>query len=75
MELIERQALLDAYDAAHQGPPGGARKLIEQAPVVEAVPIELLCEWLNEHGCTILARDVKTAAHLWAQEQEAICNG
>lgn len=37
MDLIDRQALLDAYDAAHEGPPGGARKLIEEAPSVKMV--------------------------------------
>lgn len=31
-DLISRSALLTAYDKAHQGPPGGARKLIENAP-------------------------------------------
>ena len=31
-DLISRSALLAAYDKAHQGPPGGARKLIEAAP-------------------------------------------
>lgn len=31
-DLISRSALLAAYDKAHQGPPGGARKLIENAP-------------------------------------------
>lgn len=39
MDLIDRQALLDAYDAAHEGPPGGARKLIEKAPSVDQVII------------------------------------
>ena len=39
MELINRQALLDAYDAAHKGPPGRARKLIQEAPTVEAEPV------------------------------------
>lgn len=34
-DLISRSALLDAYDKAHKGPPGGARKLIENAPAVE----------------------------------------
>ena len=33
-DLISRQALLEAYDKAHQGPPGGARKLIAEAPSV-----------------------------------------
>ena len=35
-DLISRDALLAAYDAAHKGPPGGARKLIEEAPAVDA---------------------------------------
>jgi hypothetical protein len=30
--LIDANALLDAYDAAHKGPPGGARELIANAP-------------------------------------------
>ena len=30
-DLISRSKLLAAYDAAHKGPPGGARKLIEEA--------------------------------------------
>lgn len=33
-DLICREALLEKYDAAHEGPPGGARKLIEEAPAV-----------------------------------------
>ena len=38
-DLISRAALLAAYDAAHKGPPGGARKLIEEAPGVDAAPV------------------------------------
>ena len=33
-DTISRSALLAAYDAAHKGPPGGARKLIVEAPAV-----------------------------------------
>lgn len=40
-EYIEREALLVAYDEAHKGPPGGARKLIEEAP---AVKIMFVCD-------------------------------
>lgn len=47
--LIDKLELLKAYDAAHKGPAGGARKLIEEAPAVEAVPLDKLCEWLNVH--------------------------
>ena len=31
-DLIDRQALMKEYDKAHVGPPGKARKLIEDAP-------------------------------------------
>lgn len=33
-DFICRETLLEKYDAAHEGPPGGARKLIEEAPAV-----------------------------------------
>jgi len=36
-DLISRKDLLEAYDKAHQGPPGGARKLIEEAPRVFSI--------------------------------------
>lgn len=42
-DLISRKALLEAYDKAHQGPPGGARKLIEEAPGVDAIEV-VRCE-------------------------------
>lgn len=35
MSLINREALLAEYDRVHVGPPGGARKLIEEAPEVK----------------------------------------
>ena len=31
--------MLAAYDAAHVGPPGEARKLIEEAPAADVVPV------------------------------------
>lgn len=36
-DLISRKALLAEYDRVHIGPPGGARKLMEEAPAVDAV--------------------------------------
>ena len=38
-DLISRQALLAEYDRVHIGPTGGARKLIEDAPTVDAVEV------------------------------------
>lgn len=34
-ELIDRAALIAEYDRVHVGPPGGARKLMEDAPTIE----------------------------------------
>ena len=38
-EYISRQYLLAEYDRQHQGPPGGARKIIEEAPAEDVVPV------------------------------------
>lgn len=38
-DLISRAALLEEYDRVHVGPPGGARKLMENAPAVDAEPV------------------------------------
>lgn len=34
-ELIDRAALIAEYDRVHIGPPGEARKLMEDAPTIE----------------------------------------
>ena len=39
-EYIEREALIAAYDKAHKGPPGGARKLMEEAPAADVAPVK-----------------------------------
>lgn len=41
MRLIDADALLEAYDKAHKGPPGAARRLIEAAPTIEAAGITI----------------------------------
>ncbi len=38
-DLIIRDALLDEYDRVHVGKAGGARKLIAEAPAVDAVEV------------------------------------
>ena len=42
MRLIDSDALLAEYDRYHKGEPGKARKLIEDAPTVAAVPVSEL---------------------------------
>ena len=39
-DLISRDYVLAEYDRQHNGPPGGARKIMEQAPAVDAIPEE-----------------------------------
>lgn len=39
-EYISRQYLLNEYDRQHQGLPGGARKIIAEAPAEDVVPID-----------------------------------
>ena len=46
-DLISRAALLAEYDAAHKGPPGKARKLMEEAPAVDAVPVVRCRDCIN----------------------------
>jgi hypothetical protein len=38
-DLISRSALIAEYDRVHIGPPGGARKLMVDAPTVDAVEV------------------------------------
>ena len=38
-DYVSRQYLLDEYDRQHKGPPGGARKIIEEAPSEDVVPV------------------------------------
>ena len=64
-DLISRTALLAEYDKHHVGPPGGARKLIEAAPTIDAVPVVRCkdCEyWMYEYDdvglCAVDVPDV-----------------
>ena len=40
-DLISRKALIAEYDRVHVGPPGGARKLMEDAPAVNPLPCKI----------------------------------
>ena len=72
-EYIEREALLAEYDRVHVGPPGGARKLIEEALAAEVVPVVhgrweeaddgdgVVCSICREDFCTIYLERVRGA--------------
>lgn len=44
--LIEKEKLIAEYDRVHVGPPGGARKLMEEAEEVPAITMEWIGEYL-----------------------------
>lgn len=53
MDLIERDALIAEYDRVHVGAPGGARKLMQDAPAVNRwIPCS---ERLPEKNVEVLA--------------------
>lgn len=49
MRPIDADALLAEYDRVHEGPPGRARKLIEQAPTIESEIISKVMTDLSLH--------------------------
>ena len=49
MSLINREILIAEYDRVHVGPPGGARKLMEEAPEVKA-PSRMIGRWVKVLG-------------------------
>lgn len=65
-DLISRKALIAEYDRVHVGPPGGARKLMEDAPSVEPKPKWIPCsERMPEQDGTYIVSGV------WASGKKA----
>ena len=52
-DYISREWLLSEYDKRHKGPPGGARKMIEEAPAADVRPVKE-GRWIKARGswCT-----------------------
>lgn len=38
-DFVSRHWLIDEYHRRHEGPPGGALKMIEEAPAADVVPV------------------------------------
>lgn len=51
MRLIDADALLAEYDRQHEGEPGKTRKLIEDAPNVDAVEVVRCKECVSHNIC------------------------
>ena len=80
MRLIDADALVAAYDAAHDGPPGKARTLILNAPTVDAVPVVhgrwikmtgmLPPEYHGHYECSECQWHMNGIRNSWTREEE-----
>ena len=83
MRLIDGDALENAIDKERQilieqGRPGAehivvhhARRLVEEAPTIDAIPVTWLCEYSGNHyDATGREVTVLEALRQWKQEQE-----
>lgn len=66
-DLISRKALIAEYDRVHIGPPGGARKLMEDAPGVDAVEVVRCCDCQN---CTVFQQAPDSEVLLFCEKRK-----
>lgn len=75
--LIDREKLIAEYDRVHVGPAGGARKLMEEAREVQAIPISWIegyLDWLNSMDNDFATRNtLAISAMLKKWEMETDC--
>ncbi len=50
-DYVSRQWLLTEYDKRHKGPPGGARKMIEEAPAADVLPVVYCKDCIYDDNC------------------------
>lgn len=70
-DLISRAWVLAEYDRQHQGPPGGARKIMAEAPTIDAIPVEWLRRFQSAMPNTANVMGVDVVLKMWQKEQEA----
>lgn len=77
-DMISRAYVLAEYDRQHKGPPGGARKIIEDAPTIDAITVEWLKQWrdklkgMGEYQRE-RAEDISFVLGLWQKERRREC--
>ena len=75
IDLISRSALIAEYDRVHKGPAGGARKLMEDAPAVHAVGIEILRMALSREYARLYRIDEEMQKHIGCYNASAFIAG
>lgn len=65
-DYVSRQYLLNEYDRQHKGPPGGARKIIAEAPAEDVAQV-VMCKDCKHVYCRIYhgwQEPIYTCTHL-----------
>jgi hypothetical protein len=81
LDLISRKALIAEYDRVHVGAPGGARKLMEDAPAVDAVEV-VHGQWLPVYHngklvggtCSVCGKFKRLSSMKMLREQYRFCH-
>lgn len=72
--LINKDKLLVEYDKAHEGLPGGARKLMEDAEDVPAIPLDWIrgyietCDMFQLRVNVPASKIISVMVNTWKQE-------
>ena len=76
-DLISRKALLAEYDRVHVGEPGKARKLMEDAPAVDAVEVVhaywIKHEYAEEENGLLVPNYECSACRSWERDEGYYC--
>lgn len=71
-DLISRAWVLAEYDRQHQCPPGGVRKIMAEAPTIDAIPVDWLDDRANDiTRAPLYRRYAQILIDEWQKEQEA----
>jgi len=81
MSLIDKEKLIAEYDRVHQGPPGGARKLMTEAEDVPAIPLDWIRSYIDrlKAMCVVISiRDAQAVSvmvdkYMMEQNGNATC--
>ena len=74
-DMISRSSLLAKYDEEHEGPPGRARKLIEEEPPVHTEIIYCKdCRHRDDYGCCKYWRGLAMSETPIATDDYDFCN-
>jgi hypothetical protein len=81
VSLINKEDLIAEYDRVHQGPPGGARKLMTEAEDVPAIPLAWIkgyivtCDLFDLRVIVPASKVIKTMVKIWEQENPGAKKG